>query len=282
MSRFAATAESAGFAALAFTEHPAPSEKWVRNGGHEAYDVTTALGFCAAATSTIALMPYAMVLPFRNPFLAAKQIATLDSISGGRVILAAAVGYLRSEFAALGVDFEERNLLFDESLEVLRGVWSTENFHFDGMHFRSLGQTAIPLPPRGDQIPIWIAGNAPRARARAAALADGWAPLLIGDASAATVRSEAIPTLEALEVAIGDLHRRCEAVGRDPRTVEIQLEGGETNVLLGTQSLEEHRDFLGQLESLGVGWFVLNTPAASENQAIDALERYGQEIISNT
>ena len=73
------------------------------------------------------MMTYLLVLPYRNPLLAAKQIATLDVLSGGRATIAVGGGYLRSEFAALGVDFEERNALFDEAVEVLRGVWATDD-----------------------------------------------------------------------------------------------------------------------------------------------------------
>jgi len=280
MRRFARAAEQAGFSALAFTDHPAPSEKWVRNGGHEAFDLTTALGFCAAATSSIALMPYAMILPLRNPLLAAKAIATLDSISEGRVILAAAVGYLRSEFAAVGADFTERNELFDEALIAMRGIWSGEDFRFEGRHFTALGQSALPLPPRRAEIPVWIAGNSARARQRAATVGEGWAALLIGEDKAATVRSAALPTLEELAVAIADLERRCEEAGRDPALVTIQLEAAQSAVLLGGGDLEEHRDFLGRAAGLGVSWFVLDVPATSPAEATEALERYGAEVIA--
>ena len=106
-------AEAAGFSSIAFTEHPAPSENWMASGGHEILDPLTALALCAVVSSTIRLQTYLLVLPYRNPFLAAKQAATLDVISGGRVIMSVGTGYLRSEFLALGVEFEERNALFD-------------------------------------------------------------------------------------------------------------------------------------------------------------------------
>ena len=80
--------------------------------------------------------------------------------------MAAAVGYLRSEFLALGVDFDERNDLFDESIEVMRGVWSEVAFGYAGRHFTSRAQTALPFPVQGEGIPIWIAGNSRRARER--------------------------------------------------------------------------------------------------------------------
>ena len=122
--RFARAADAAGFDALGFTDHPAPSQKWLDGGGHDALDPFAALGFCAAVTDRIRLMPHVLVLPYRNPFATAKAIATVDLLSGGRFVLGTAAGYLRSEYAALGVEFEERNTLFDEAIEVLRAVWS--------------------------------------------------------------------------------------------------------------------------------------------------------------
>ncbi len=280
MTRFAAAAEHAGFAALAFTEHPIPSEKWIRRGGHEAFDLTTGLGFCAAVTRRIRLMPYAMILPYRNPFMAAKAIATLDVLSDGRVTLVAGVGYLRSEFAAVGSEFDERNELFDEAVEVMRGIWSTRGFAFDGRQFTSLAQTALPPPPQGDDLPIWIAGNSRRARERAARVGQGWAPLLIDHDKAATIRTAALPSLDALAAAVADLRERCESAGRDPRSLDIQLESAETNVLIHGHSLERHAEFLAQLADIGVNWFVVNTPAASTGEALEALARYGEEVIS--
>jgi len=280
MRRFGEVAEQAGFTALAFTEHPAPSEKWVQNGGHEAFDVTTALGFIAASTTTLKLMPYALVLPLRNPLLAAKAVATLDTLSEGRVILAAAVGYLRSEFAALGMPFEERNELFDEAIEAMRGMWSGSDFRFQGRHFTALGQSALPLPPRGAAIPLWIAGNSKLARQRAATSGDGWAALLIPAERAATVRSAPIPDLASLRDCIDDLARRCDEAGRNVDEITIQLEGAHSGVLLRNDSLDEHREFLSQLQELGVRSFVIDVPASSSAEAYEALERYGKEVIS--
>ena len=139
-------AEAAGFGSIAFTEHPAPSQKWMAGGGHESFDPLTALALCAGVTSTILLQTYLLVLPYRNPFLAAKQAATLDLISGGRLVMSVGSGYLRSEFLALGVEFEERNALFDEALEVMRRSWSEDDVAYEGLHFKALGQTQRPRP----------------------------------------------------------------------------------------------------------------------------------------
>ena len=104
----AAAAEAAGFHGFGFTDHPAPTQRWLESGGHDAVDPFVAMGFAAARTTTLRLIPNIVVLPYRNPFVVAKSGATLDLLSDGRFTLAVGVGYLKREFAALGVDFDER------------------------------------------------------------------------------------------------------------------------------------------------------------------------------
>ena len=110
------------------------------------------MGYAAARTTTLRLIPNIVVLPYRNPFVVAKSGATLDMLSDGRFTLAVGVGYLKREFAALGVDFDERAALFEEALEVIRGIWTTDDyllrgtaFHRQGHHRASAsGQQAAP------------------------------------------------------------------------------------------------------------------------------------------
>ena len=114
LTEFCQVAEAAGFSGVGFTDHPAPSETWLNAGGHDAFDPFTASAFCAAMTDRMSLIPNIFVLPYRNPFLVAKAAATLDALSGGRFILPSRPGCMRGEYRALGVDFDERNALFDE------------------------------------------------------------------------------------------------------------------------------------------------------------------------
>lgn len=162
----AAAAEAAGFDGFGFTDHPAPSQRWLDAGGHDAVDPFVAMAYAAAQTTTLRLVPNIVVLPYRNPFVVAKSGATLDLLSGGRFTLAVGVGYLKREFAALGVAFDERTELFDESLEVIRGIWTTDDFTYEGMHFSARGITAHPRPVNPP--PIWIGGNTAAAGARVA------------------------------------------------------------------------------------------------------------------
>ena len=93
---FARTAEDAGFDGLGFTDHPCPTDRWLKAGGHDAVDPFAALAFCAAVTDRIKLIPNIVVVPYRNPFIMAKAIATVDTFSDGRFILATGTGYLKS------------------------------------------------------------------------------------------------------------------------------------------------------------------------------------------
>ena len=153
LQRFARAAEAAGFAGVGFTDHPAPSHKWRPAGGPDARDPFVAWSGGAAATEHLRLIPNILVLPYRNPFIVAKAAASLDALSGGRFVLSVATGYLRSEYRAVGVDFDRRNELFDEAIEVLRGVWTTDDYAFAGSGFTATGVSANPKPSR---IPIWI------------------------------------------------------------------------------------------------------------------------------
>src|ERR1700759_1128096 len=120
IGKVAAATEAAGIHGFGFTDHPAPTQRWLESGGHDAVDPFVAMGYAAARTSTLRLIPNVVVLPYRNPFVVAKSGATLDLLSEGRFTLAVGVGYLKREFAALGVDFEERAKLFEEALEGIK------------------------------------------------------------------------------------------------------------------------------------------------------------------
>ncbi len=131
--------------------------------------------------------------------MVAKAAATLDALSGGRFVLAVATGYQRGEYRALGVDFEERNQLFDEALDVVRGMWSTDEFAYEGLHFTATGQTANPKP---GHIPMWVGGNS-----APVAPAGGRLPATAGRRSrrpAALARTAKTPVLETVDDLVPD------------------------------------------------------------------------------
>src|ERR1700730_5157651 len=135
IAQISQAAESAGFDAVFVTEHTFPEDQWMRTGGHHALDPFVALSFGAAATTTIKVFTYLAVLPYRNPFLTAKAVTSLDVLSGGRVILGVGAGYLEAEFNAGGVDFAERNELCDESIAAMKRAWTEDGMRMEGRDF---------------------------------------------------------------------------------------------------------------------------------------------------
>jgi probable F420-dependent oxidoreductase len=277
---FARAAEEAGFDALAFTEHPAPSAKWLSSGGHATLDPVAALGFVAAATTRLRIMPFLLILPYRNPLLGAKSIVSLDLLSGGRLVVGAGGGYLRSEFGALGVDFEERGALFDEALDVLRGVCTDPEYRYAGRHFTARGVTMVPGPVQRPHPPVWIGGNGRTARRRVVRAGQGWSPLIADEQRARTTRMPAITSVSQMGSAISELHDLLVEAGRDPKDVDVQVQSSAFSGPLGPElSVEQVRDHLGELEAVGVSQFVVRCRASSVAEATDELARYGAEII---
>ncbi|MEZ5140461.1 MAG: TIGR03619 family F420-dependent LLM class oxidoreductase [Acidimicrobiales bacterium] len=144
--RLAQAAEASGFDGYGFTDHPIPTQAWLDSGGHDALDPFVALGFVAAATSTLRLIPNIVVLPYRNPFTVAKAGATIDALSGGRFVLATGAGYLKEEYDAVGVDHAQRNAIFDEAIDAVRAVWTGDDVTFSGSFFAAAGVTAHLRP----------------------------------------------------------------------------------------------------------------------------------------
>jgi probable F420-dependent oxidoreductase len=277
----AGAAELAGFHGFGFTDHPAPTERWLRSGGHDALDPFVAMGFAAARTTRLRLIPNIVVLAYRNPFVVAKAGATLDLLSEGRFTLAAGAGYLKREFIALGVDPTERNELFDESLDVLKAIWTSDDVTFEGRHFRADGITAHPRPVSTPHPPIWIGGNSGRARQRVATHGDGWCPFLASSGVAQTARTIVLDTPERFAAAIRDLHQRLEAVGRDPGSVDICFStpaGGD----VGSDdfNVAAHLDGIADLASLGVNWLQVGLPGDSVDHAVETIQRYGEQVIA--
>ena len=213
----ASAAEAAGFDACFVTDHPAPDAKWLAGGGHHALDPFVALSFAAAATTRLRLQTHILVLPYRNPLLTAKSVLSLDVLSGGRVILGVAPGYLKPEFAALGVDFDERNELTDEAIDVMRQVWTDGEIETVGRHFRTRGTVMRPRSPQVPHPPIWVGGNSTAAMRRAAERGQGWVPFPNPGGLTSRVRTPELSTLDELGRRIAILREHAAAIGRaDP------------------------------------------------------------------
>lgn len=274
----ATACERAGFDGFGLTDHPAPTHRWLTAGGHDALDPFAALSFVAAVTDRLRLIPNIVVLPYRNPFLVAKAVATVDALSGGRFTLAVATGYLKGEYAALGVDFDERNALFDEAIEVLRGAWAVDDFAYDGRHFSARGQTLNPKPAH---IPIWIGGNSALTRRRVAAFGDGWAPFPASASMSATVKTPSLETVDVLAAMLAHLWELVESNGRDRSEIDVAF-GTTRGGSPGDRTFDAgaHIAGLEELAALGITWVPVELPGDSVAHAVEAIERYGAEVIA--
>src|SRR5262249_47688074 len=122
-----------------------------------------ALSYMAAVTTRVTLGTEVLVLPQRHPTLVAKQVSTLDTLSGGRVRLGVGVGWQESEYEALGEDFRTRGARMDEMIRLLRTYWNESQVDFQGKYYKITAIGMEPKPPQGSRLPIWIGGRAGRA-----------------------------------------------------------------------------------------------------------------------
>jgi probable F420-dependent oxidoreductase len=274
VSELSSAAEAAGFAACHVTDHPAPDAKWLDAGGHHALDPFVALSFAAAATSTLQLLTNMYVAAYRNPFLGAKSAFSLSTLSGGRLILGTAAGYLKPEYAALGVEFDERGALLDEALDVLAAVWSGDDTAFTGHHFSARGVRFRPIPAA--PLRVWIGGNSAAAIRRAVTRAQGWAPFATSGFSKAS-RTAPIDSDDDLLARIALVRQIAEEVGRT-EPLDICFSAGSLSD--PKRSLEERRDHLGRLGEAGVTWHPVIIEGAGRSEVIDGLHRFATEMIS--
>jgi probable F420-dependent oxidoreductase len=278
----AASAEAAGFDACHVTEHPFPSRVGPHMGGHHSLDPLVCLAFAAAATTRLRLHTNALIVPYRNPFLAAKAVSTLDAMARGRVILGVAAGYLEGEFSALGVSLADRGALLDEGIGAMKAAWTGELVELESSRWSAPGNVMLPRPVSAPHPPIWFGGNSLAAVRRAAHLGDGWMPFPASPEEAKIVRTASITGIEALATRIGLLHEEREKSGRatpldicvTPFTHQHHPRGQERYdppVLLSEAE---------ELASLGVTWLSIKLRSPDRATFLDNIARFGTEVIA--
>jgi probable F420-dependent oxidoreductase len=170
----AVQAEALGFADVWVSEHIIVPKDRAYPPSAIFWDPVLTLTWAAAYTSRVGLGTSVLVLPMRHPLPLAKELATLQNLSDGRLILGAGVGWLEAEFEALGVPFRERGRRMDESIALMRALWSEDPVTFRTRHIAAEIVEMRMQPPPVAPIPIWAGGGSPAAQTRATRLCDGW------------------------------------------------------------------------------------------------------------
>lgn len=276
----ASIVERTGFDAIYVTDHPIPEDSWLAKGGHHCLDPFVALTCVASCTNTLKLLTNILVLPYRNPFVVAKSIASLDTISGGRMIVGVGAGYMKGEFRACGVQLNERGLMVEEALQAMKLAWSGESLSFKAKHFEATGNTALPTPWQKPHPPIWMGGNSTAAMRRAAQYCDGWLPFPVIGKYAKHVRTKELTDLNDLKLAISDI-REIEKQFDRSRPLDICMVpfgmDMNSNTNRNTKSIIEQ---CLHLNDLGVSWINISLPSNSLEQYHDSVCWFSEEVIS--
>ena len=214
------------------------------------------LAFAAAAAPTLRLGTCILIVPQRNPLVLAKELATLDQLSGGRVELGLGVGWLEEEFDALGVPWPRRGARNDEYIAAMRALWSGPHAEFHGEFVDFEPATCSPRPVNGN-IPVLVGGDTDAAIRRAVRIADGYFP---GEGDHAR-----------LEALLGRLRQAAEDAGRDPGSIEI-------NAMFGAQMMDPLAG-LEQMRSLGVGRIMVPAFFFAGPDGLDRLSEFGETVV---
>ncbi|MCP4083538.1 MAG: LLM class F420-dependent oxidoreductase [Actinomycetia bacterium] len=164
----------------------------------------------AAVTEHVGISTEVLILPQRQPTLVAKQIATIDTMSGGRVRLGVGVGWQESEYDALEQDFTNRGKRMDEAIDLMRAWWRDDPVDFDGAHYAVTAMAMEPKPPQEGGLPVWIGGSSRAALRRVGERGDGWMGAAMGSD-------------DKIRQAIDDIRRYTDESGRDPDQIGLQL-----------------------------------------------------------
>ncbi len=227
MARIACEGEALGFDYLTVTDHvvlpdmKVPGYPYSESGEFYGTDPAVrheqliALAWIAAQTQRIRLVTAVMVVPHRPAVLTAKMLATIDVLSGGRLVVGIGAGWLQAEFEALGTPpFAERGRVTVEYLRACRTLWTEERPRFEGRYVRFADVLLEPKPVQKPHPPIWVGGESPPALRRAAGLGNAWYPI-------GTNRQHPLDSLPRLQAGIERLRRLTREAGRDPGGVAV-------------------------------------------------------------
>jgi probable F420-dependent oxidoreductase len=267
----AAAAEQAGFAAVFTSDHPAPPVAWLERGGHHTVDPFVVLSAAAAVTTTLRLHTNLFVPAYRHSLIAAKQVASLDRVSGGRLILGVGAGYVEDEFAALGVNFDERNDTLDSSIRRMRQLWSGETV---------AGVVQLPMPAQPGGPPVWIGGNSRRAMRRAVELGDGWVPMPSPRRAQRALRTPGIESMADLQERL-EVFAQIKAELACVRGIDICfMPSGLDMFTRAAPEPDQVVDELHALSAVGVTWATVMLPGETRRDLLAAITDFGTQVLA--
>lgn len=272
-SQLIRAAESSGFESLWTVDHPvfigeydskypySPSGRIMIPLDTPVVESFPFLGWVAGQTSTLKLGTGVLVLPHRNPVITAKLAASLDAISGGRLLLGVGIGWLREEFDAIGVDFDDRAVRFEEGIATMRALWNQPVAEYDGRYNSFKGAYSYPKPANPGGIPVLIGGSSLVAARRAGRIGDGWFGVAGGT----------VP----LEQLIAELRAAAETEGRDPDSIEISWGVAPSDD--GTMALS--RDDVRRYAEMGVHRLIVSPPSLEPDRIVEATEEFAAAYL---
>jgi probable F420-dependent oxidoreductase len=258
---------------------------WAARTAGECLDQLATLGFIAGRTERLRLLTSVMVVPQRQPVLAAKMLATVDVLSNGRLIVGCGTGWMREEFEAVGAPpFAERGRVTDEFIDAFKELWTRDGPSYSGTHARFDNLLFEPKPVAKPHPPIWIGGESPIAMKRAARAGDAWYP-------GSNNPQFPLDTPERVGAAVAELRRACEARGRDPAGMDIAYvvfwpvewkeqaatEGGRRML---TGSAQAMADDLDALKRAGVRHLCLTFQTPSLDDTLARMQRFSDEVMA--
>jgi probable F420-dependent oxidoreductase len=269
--------ERAGFNGGNVTDHPCPTGRWLDGGGHHAQDPFVILSLLAAATKKVRLQTGILVLPYRNPFITARAVATLDVFSGGRVTLGLGAGYMKGEYHALGLDFERRNDIVDEYIKAMKAAWCSDEFSFKGTGYEARGNRILPRPLQKPHPPLLIGGNSHRAIRRAVELGDAWYPFFTAGPLSATARTAAMTGEDDILEGIRYMREYCATFGREQPPEIILSSLTSPGEKLHPEALIER---IARYKELGITGAALHIDGKTRAEWCDNAERCGAQVLA--
>ncbi|MFI6687877.1 LLM class F420-dependent oxidoreductase [Streptomyces sp. NPDC050485] len=272
LAEIARAADRAGFAYLASCDHIAIPRRLAGPMGTVWYDPVATLAFLAGITERVRLMSHVAVVGLRHPLITAKQYATLDHLSGGRLILGVGAGHVKEEFDAVGADFAGRGPVLDETIDALRAALGPEEypeFHGERFAFGGLGQRPRPAQRR---VPLWVGGSSPAAVRRAAVRGDGWLPQ--GD------RRDQLPAQIARLKAIREGAGVAEpiVIGAITEALYVGEPGWETGRRTLTGKPEVLAESLRAYGAMGVDQIQVRFRSRGRTELTDQMAAFGAEV----